>query len=101
MTADDLNAPLGQQQDKRRRRISIPFLPIIAGALALFLGVFVLWAIMGDNPFGGEPMAVAPVDLQTAKAAKPADVPEKHEAAADPAEHRPLRRAAADVGAAQ
>jgi uncharacterized protein len=68
MTADDLNAPLGQQLKKRR--IAIPFTTsqALAGALALFFGVFVLWAVLGDNPFGGEPMVVAPVNTQTAAA---------------------------------
>jgi uncharacterized protein len=66
MTADDLSAPLGQQPKKRRRAITIPVPQIIAGALALFLGVFVLWAIVTDDPFGGEPMAVVPANLQIA-----------------------------------
>jgi hypothetical protein len=82
MTADDLNAPLGQQK-KRRRSISIPVPQIIAGALALFLGAFVLWAIVGQNSFGGEPIAVVPVDLHVATAGKPSDAPVSHDA--DPA----------------
>ncbi len=76
MTADDLNAPLGQQESKRRRRRSIPVPQILAGALALFLGVFVLWAIVGDNPFGGEPVVVLPVDLHVAATGKPSAAPE-------------------------
>jgi polysaccharide deacetylase 2 family uncharacterized protein YibQ len=71
MTADDLSAPLGRQPKKRRRSIKIPVPQIIAGALALFLGVFVLWAVVADDPFGGEPMAVVPANLRIA--AKPAD----------------------------
>ncbi len=67
--ADDLNAPLGRRP-KRRRSIRIPIPQIIAGALVLFLGVFVLWAAVGDDPFGGEPIAVVPVHLQPATAAK-------------------------------
>ncbi len=71
MTADDLSAPLGRQPKKRRLSIKIPVPQIIAGALALFLGVFVLWAVVADDPFGGEPMAVVPANLRVT--AKPAD----------------------------
>ena len=63
MTADDLNAPLGQQPRKRRLSIPITTPQVMAGVLALFLGVFVVWAVVGDNPFGGEPMVVVPIDL--------------------------------------
>ena len=80
MAVDDLSAPLGQKPSKRRRGIKIPVPQIIAGALALFLGVFVLWSIVADDPFGGEPMAVTPVNLHLA--AKPADVPAAPQAAA-------------------
>jgi uncharacterized protein len=73
MTTDDLSAPLGLQPKRRRRKIKIPVSQIIAGALALFLGVFVLWAVVADDPFGGESIAVVPANLQLA--AKPADAP--------------------------
>jgi hypothetical protein len=72
MTADDLSAPLGQQPKKRRRAITIPVPQILVGALALFLGVFVLWVVVADDPFGGEPMAVVPANLHLA--AKTPDV---------------------------
>ena len=72
MTADDLTAPLGREPKKRRRAINIPVPQIIAGVLAAFLGVFVLWAVVADDPFGGEPMAVVPANLQLA--AKPSEV---------------------------
>jgi uncharacterized protein len=67
--ADDLNAPLGRRP-KRRRTIRIPVPQIIAGTLALFFGVFVLWATIRDDPFGGEPVAVVPIHLQKAIAVK-------------------------------
>ena len=54
MTADDLSAPLGLQPKRRRRKMNIPVPQIIAGALALFLAAFVLWAVVADDPFGGE-----------------------------------------------
>jgi len=83
--ADDLSTPLGQRRTGRRGKIRIPVVQIIAGALALFLGVFVLWAAVGDDPFGGEPMAVAPVHLQPATAAKTPSAADSHAAAIAPA----------------
>ena len=68
MSADDLNAPLGQNPGKRRRPLPIKPSHALAGALALFLGVFVLWAAVGDDPFGGQPMVAVPI--KTAPAAK-------------------------------
>lgn len=64
MAADDLSAPLGRET-KRGRGLSTAIkasLPqAIAIALAAFLGAFVLWAVIADNPFGGEPMAVVQI----------------------------------------
>src|SRR5271168_1890836 len=74
MTTDDLTAPLGQQQKKRRWRVPFTASQVIAAALTLFLGAFVLWAVTADDPFGGEPMAIAPTHLAPTKpAAKTAD----------------------------
>jgi polysaccharide deacetylase 2 family uncharacterized protein YibQ len=73
MTADDLSAPLGQQVKRRRRFPSVVSraLPQVVGAaLAIFLGVFVLWAMVSDDPFGGEPMVAVPIDLHAAMAPK-------------------------------
>jgi polysaccharide deacetylase 2 family uncharacterized protein YibQ len=72
MTTDDLSAPLGQRRSRRRPAIRVPVPYVIAGALALFVGIFVLWAAIGDDPLGGEPMAVAPTHLPAAASAKPA-----------------------------
>ena len=73
MSADDLSAPLGKDV-KRRLRFPIALsraLPQVVGAaLAIFLGVFVLWAILSDDPFGGEPMVAVPIDLHAAMAPK-------------------------------
>jgi polysaccharide deacetylase 2 family uncharacterized protein YibQ len=44
----------------------------LAGVLALFLGAFLLWAVIGDNPLGGEPIAVATAHLPSGAAAKSA-----------------------------
>jgi uncharacterized protein len=71
MTADDLNAPLGQHLKPRRFTIPVNATQIFGGALALFLGVFVVWAALGNNPFGGEPVAVVPISTQPGPAVKP------------------------------
>jgi uncharacterized protein len=82
MATDDLSAPLGQRRTKRRSRIHIPLGQIIAGALALFLAVFVLWAAIADDPFGGEPIAVAPIHLPPAAPQKTSAAKDSQEASA-------------------
>ena len=69
MTMHDLTAPLGQNPNRHRRAIGLPVAKIIAVALGLFLGAFVLWAAIANDPSGGEPIAVAPADLRMAKKA--------------------------------
>jgi len=82
MTGDDLSAPLGRQPKKRRRTIKIPVPQIIAGTLALFLGVFVLWAVVTEDPLGGEPMAVVPANVRiVAKTPDAAGAPQPSAAA--------------------
>ena len=58
-TADDLSAPLGQKTVRRKRRFRLPFtaMQALAVLLGLFLAVFAGFAIFGDNPLGGEPVA--------------------------------------------
>jgi hypothetical protein len=58
-TADDLSAPLGQKTVRRKRRFRLPFtaMQALAVLLGLFLVAFAGFAIFGDNPFGGEPIA--------------------------------------------
>jgi hypothetical protein len=68
MTVDDFSAPLGQQPVKQRRRLPIAVPHIIAGALGLFFALFVVWVIVGDGSFGGEPTVTVPIDLHAAKA---------------------------------
>src|SRR5580704_3002896 len=71
MTADDLTAPLSRRP--KRRKINVPATPIIVGVLALFLAVFVLWSLIADDPFGGEPVAAVRADMHIA--AKPPTAP--------------------------
>jgi uncharacterized protein len=82
MATDDLSAPLGQHRKKRRAPIRLPIPQLIAGTLALFLTIFVLWATINDNPFGGEPVAVVRIHSQPAAPAKAASKPEGHPAIA-------------------
>ncbi len=70
MTVDDLSAPLGQHRRPQRwRGFPIALSYAAVGLLALFPAVFVLWAIVGDDQFGGEPKIAVPIDLRTAPAA--------------------------------
>jgi hypothetical protein len=61
VAADDLNAPLGQTK-KRSFKLPIALPQAIAGVLGLFLAAFMLWALVNDNPFGGEPIIVVAAD---------------------------------------
>ena len=74
VAADDLSAPLGQDKTHKRargspRRAEARF----AGLLGLFVAVFVGWAMIADDPFGGEPVAVVPADLRGRNAGKKPD----------------------------
>src|SRR6202795_1330429 len=73
MPADDLNPPPRQRPRKRRLSIPITTSQVMAGVLTLFLGVFVVWAVVGNNPFGGEPIVVVPINLHPGPPAKTAD----------------------------
>jgi uncharacterized protein len=97
VSVDDLNAPLGTAKPKRRR-FAIPSLAprAIAGALAACVLIFALWALLVDDPFGGEPVAIAPVQQRApaagqveqlsaqAKAAPPTQTASAPEKAAPP-----------------
>jgi uncharacterized protein len=78
MSMNDLTAPLGR--GPKRPTIKVPVAKIAAVALGLFLGAFVLWAMIAQDRLGGEPVAVAPADLRIAK--KPPQVVPVPQAAA-------------------
>jgi len=62
--ADDLSAPLGQdKKPKRRRALPIVVPQAIVGLLGLFVVVLLGWAVIVDDPFGGEPVAVVRTDM--------------------------------------
>jgi len=95
MTADDLSAPLGQRKRKPRPRLAIPVPQLIVAALALFLGVFALWGVVNDNPYGGEPMVAVPIDVHVAAKKPDAPAPPRSSGAARPAEGGDAKSAAA------
>jgi polysaccharide deacetylase 2 family uncharacterized protein YibQ len=64
VTTDDLSAPLGQDQRPKHGRTLPRAVPsAVAAALGLFVVVLAGWAMVADDPFGGEPWAVVPADL--------------------------------------
>ena len=95
-TADDLSTPLGQQTARRKRRFRLPFtgMQALAVLLGLFLAVFAGFAIFGDNPLGGEPVAriaLRPAAPPGDRARKP---PWRPPAPPSPAPNPPAKQAA-------
>jgi len=87
--ADDLSAPLGQTTRRRKRGFRLPFtgLQALAVMLGLFLVAFVGYAIVIDNPLGGEPIArvaLAPTASTGSKAAPEPARGDEHGAKAAP-----------------
>jgi hypothetical protein len=66
VATDDLFAPLGLDKKPARARLTPSVYPVAAGLLGLALATFVVWVMVGHDPFGGEPMAVAKVNLGAA-----------------------------------
>ncbi len=58
MAPDDLNAPLGQKQKKKRLHLPAAGPQLLAGALGLFAVVVLGWAMFTDDPLGGRPWAI-------------------------------------------
>ena len=58
MSSDDLNAPLGQDTGKKRRKLPIAAPQLVAGMLAASGLAIAGWAIFVNDPLGGEPVAV-------------------------------------------
>jgi uncharacterized protein len=56
--SDDLNAPLGQDTGKKRRRLPVSVPQLLAGLLAVSGLAVAGWVIFGNDPLGGEPVAV-------------------------------------------
>ena len=69
MAPDDLNAPLGQDKGKKHSKLPTLLPHFVAGALGLFAIAVAGWAIFGDDPLGGEPIAVVATTQSPAKQA--------------------------------
>jgi polysaccharide deacetylase 2 family uncharacterized protein YibQ len=80
---DDLATPLGRGRRRRGRARPIRPAPAIAGVLAACLAVFVLWAAIVDDPYGGEPMVVVAAHVGSGTAANAETVPRPPAARAD------------------
>jgi polysaccharide deacetylase 2 family uncharacterized protein YibQ len=59
MATDDLTAPLGMG---KRRLLRLPFGLIGVGILSVVFTTALIWMGVVDDPFGGEPTAVIPLD---------------------------------------
>jgi hypothetical protein len=69
VATDDLFAPLGLDRKPARAGLSPLFYRATAGLLGLALTTFVIWILVGHDPLGGEPMAVATANLGAAPGA--------------------------------
>ncbi len=95
MAADDLSAPLGQKETTRRWTPPVAPMTAAAGALALLIAIFVGWALVVNDPLGGEPRAVVTVDGGGVKSADASAAPAAKEKSAQPSADRVARDAAA------
>ncbi len=88
-TADDLSTPLGQTTPRRKRRFRLPVtgMQLIAVVLGLFLATFAGFALFHDNPLGGEPIARVAIREPKAEKADVKAAEEKPATAAAEAEH--------------
>jgi len=59
MSSEDLTAPLGMG---KRRLVRLPFGLIGVGTLSVILTTTLIWILVVDDPLGGEPVAVLPLD---------------------------------------
>lgn len=95
MTTDDLSSPLGQDKARGRRpALVIPWAPLTAAILAFPVILFAGWVMLNQDPFGGEPNAIAPAnvsaDMATTQtepapgAPNPGDAPDTPSAAPTP-----------------
>ena len=71
MADDELSAPLGRKAKAAPRRFKLPtrYLPhVIAVALGLFVCAFAGWALVVNDPIGGEPVAMVATGLGATEA---------------------------------
>ena len=76
MADDDLSAPLGTERKEKSRPAlhgcRSAFRTCIAGVLGLFVLACAAWALLVDDPFGGEPIAVVATGFEPPKSGMPA-----------------------------
>jgi hypothetical protein len=63
VATDDLNAPLGLKKKRTQFKLPPYSKPIAAVVLGLLIATFAVWALVNNDPLGGEPMATIKVDL--------------------------------------
>ena len=93
---DDLTQPLGLPGERCAPRLRIPVAPVLGAALAAALAAFGGAVLFIDDPFGGEPYAVAAIETRPAAV----DVVASREGGAPPAGEAasgPRQRNAAEV----
>ena len=73
MVADDLSAPLGQNAKTKRQRLTTSGYRPPGGrrSARLFVLVFAGWALVVDDPLGGEPVAVVAIGRAPARPVEP------------------------------
>jgi uncharacterized protein len=59
----DLNAPLGLDRKPTQRRPGLLAMRLSAGVLGAVLTLFMAWAVLGDDPLGGEPTGAVSAGL--------------------------------------
>ena len=84
--ADELSAPLGRDvaRGKRRFRLPVTGIQVLATALGLFLATFAGYALFHDDPLGGEPrarVAIGPSSADSKAGGKAAERPAEKSAA--------------------
>jgi polysaccharide deacetylase 2 family uncharacterized protein YibQ len=73
--ADELSAPLGQNAERKASlRLPNAIPRAVAGLLTLSLLAVIGWIVRGEDPMGGEPVAVVATDLRALAGKKPDDV---------------------------
>jgi polysaccharide deacetylase 2 family uncharacterized protein YibQ len=75
VATDDLDAPLAPRAPKKRIRLPVRIPHLIAALLLLCVGVFVGWAVLVDDPFGGEPMVIVAANSRSSLPPKKAETP--------------------------
>jgi len=84
---DELSIPLGRKAKSKRPGFKLPtaYLPhALAAALGLFICVCAGWAMLVNDPIGGEPTAVVATALGPPKPAMPVVVSAQCQAQAPP-----------------